>query len=68
MSVRLPACNNSAPIWRIFVKFDIEYFSKKETSNKIQVLLEKDKDNGHFTWRPNQFHVLFTCKITTATG
>jgi len=33
------------------MKFDIEYFFGKKLE-KIQVSLEKDKDNGYFTWRP----------------
>ena len=44
------ARNSSAPAGRIFMKFDIEYFSK--ICQKIQVSLESDKNNGYFTWRP----------------
>ena len=49
-SVRPPArTNNSAPTGRIFVKFNIWVFRK--SVEKIQVSLQSDKNNGHFTWR-----------------
>ena len=44
MSVRLSACNNSAPTRRIFMKFDISEFF--ETVEKFQVSLNSDKNNG----------------------
>ena len=44
-SVRLSACNNSAPTGRIFIKFDISV-------EIIQVSLKLDKYKGHFARRP----------------
>ena len=50
-SIRLPAWNNSASIGGIFKKFDTyEYFFKY--GEKIQVLLQSDNNNKHFTCRP----------------
>jgi hypothetical protein len=43
--VRLFAWNNSAPIGRIFIKFDIWRFF--EFVEKIQLLLKSDKKNGY---------------------
>ena len=50
-SVRPPAWRKSAPNWWIFMKFDIWVFFRK-SFEKIQVLLQSDKNKGHFTWRP----------------
>ena len=51
-SVRLSAWNNSAPIKRIFMTFDIIF---RKSVDKIQVSLKSDKNNGYFTWR--RFHI-----------
>jgi len=49
--VRPTARNNSAPIGRIFTKFNsLKIFRK--SIEKIQVLLKSDKHYGYFTWRP----------------
>ena len=50
ISVCLSAWKNSAPIGRIFMKFDIGIF--RIFVEKIQVLLTSDENNGYFTWRP----------------
>jgi hypothetical protein len=47
MSVRLSACNNSAPTGRIFMKYDICLCLSVE---KIQVSVKSDKNNGHITY------------------
>jgi hypothetical protein len=47
MSVCPSACNNSALTGRIFRKFDTSIFRKYV--EKIQVSLQSDKINGHFT-------------------
>jgi hypothetical protein len=43
--------NNTAPIVRIFTKFDIWAYFKKSVE-KIQVSLKSDKYNSYCTWRP----------------
>ena len=48
MSVRLPACENSARTGRIFVKFDTGYFFRKSVE-KIQLSLKSDKKKVYFT-------------------
>jgi hypothetical protein len=50
LSVLTSARNNSAPITRIFMKFDNLSFS--ENVEKTEVSLKYDTNNGHFTWRP----------------
>jgi hypothetical protein len=45
MSVRPPACNNSAPTGRIFIKFDILNIFRKSVE-KIEVSLKSDNNNG----------------------
>jgi hypothetical protein len=47
--------NNSAPIGRIFIKFDILSIFRKSVDN-IQVLLTSDKNNGHLTQRPKNIY------------
>ena len=48
--VRPSAYNNSAPSWRIFMKFDIFSIFRKSVE-KIQVPLESYKNDRYFTWR-----------------
>ena len=49
--VRSPAWKNSAPIRRIFMKFDIWVLIRKSVE-KIQVSWKSGKNNGYFVWRP----------------
>jgi hypothetical protein len=48
--VRPSARNNSAPIGRIFTKFNTLNIFRKSVE-KIQVSLKSDKHYGYFTWR-----------------
>jgi len=48
--VRLPAWINSVFTARIFIKFGIWVFFWKSVE-KIEVLLNSDKNNGYFSWR-----------------
>jgi prolipoprotein diacylglyceryltransferase len=50
LSVRLFAWNNSAPTGRIFMNFNISYFSK--ICREIQVSLQSENNNGYYTRRP----------------
>jgi hypothetical protein len=50
MSARLSSWNNSAPIGRVVMKFDISVVFENPPK-KIQVQLKSDKNNGHVTWR-----------------
>ena len=45
------ARKNSSPVRRILMKFDIWRFFRKPVE-KIQVLLQSDKDDTCFKWRP----------------
>jgi len=46
LPVRPPACNNSAPSWRIFMKFDIWVFFFSKSVGKIQVSSKSNNNNG----------------------
>jgi hypothetical protein len=48
MSVRPSAWNITTPTGRIFMKFHIRVFFFRKSTEKIQVSLKADKNNGHF--------------------
>ena len=53
LSVHPSSWNNSAPNWRISMRFDICIFF--ENVRKIQVTLKSDKNSRYFAWRPIEF-------------
>ena len=59
---RLSAWNNSVPIKRIFLKFDILSIFQK-SADKIQVSLKPNKNNGYYTRIP--MHTFITSRSIT---
>jgi hypothetical protein len=49
MFVRLSSWSHLAPIWRIFIKFNISVFFRKSV-DKIQASLKSHKNDQYITW------------------
>jgi len=63
LSVPPSTWDNSAPTWRIFIKFDILTIFR-QSIKKLLVSPKPDINNGHFTWRP--IYILYHIPLSSS--